>query len=111
MVLEGIDNEDYSGKEGEDTYKMPSRSGGDKTNWNPFAQGQKDVCIEEAIPEVRKVKVTPSDQLHLEKVLTALGAKYPLAHLVTRHFILASGPAHGCFAQKNAYQGHHWPSE
>ena len=38
-----------------------------------------------------QVKVIPSEQLHLEKVLTASGAKYPLAHVVTRHFTLATG--------------------
>ena len=37
------------------------------------------------------VKVVPSEQLHLEKVLTASGAKYPLAHVVTRHFTIAAG--------------------
>ena len=38
-----------------------------------------------------QVKVIPSEQLHLEKVLTASGVKYPLAHVVTRHFTLATG--------------------
>ena len=38
-----------------------------------------------------QVKVIPSEQLHLEKVLTASGAKYPLAHVITRHFTLATG--------------------
>ena len=41
------------------------------------------VRIEEAVLEVRKVKVAPSEQLHLEKFLKASGAKYPLAHVVT----------------------------
>ena len=49
------------------------------------------VRIEEAILEVRKVKVAASEQLRLEKVLTTSGAKYPLAHVVTRHFTLAAG--------------------
>ena len=49
------------------------------------------VRIEGAILEVRKIKVAPSEQLHLEKVLTVSGAKYPLAHVVTRHFTLAAG--------------------
>ena len=49
------------------------------------------VHIKEAILEVRKVKVIPSEQLHLEKILTASGAKYLLAHVVTRHFTLAMG--------------------
>ena len=44
------------------------------------------VRIEEAFLDVPKVKVAPSKQLHLEKVLTASGAKYPLAHVVTRQF-------------------------
>ena len=38
-----------------------------------------------------QVKVAPSEQPHLEKFLTASGAKYPLAHVVTRHFTLAVG--------------------
>ena len=49
------------------------------------------VRIEEAVFEVRKVKVATSEQLHLEKVLMTSGAKYPLAHVVTRHFTLAAG--------------------
>ena len=49
------------------------------------------VRIEEAILEVCKVKVTPPMQLRLEKVLTSLGAKDPLAHVVTRHSTLAVG--------------------
>ena len=49
------------------------------------------VRIEEAVLEVRKVKVAASEQLRLEKVLTTSGAKYPLAHVVTRHFTLAAG--------------------
>ena len=72
------------------------------------------VCIEEAILEVHKVKVTPSEQLHMEKVLAASGAKYPLAHVVTRHFTLAMGQhrQHGCFGHwTNPYQGHHRPSD
>ena len=44
-----------------------------------------------AVLEVRKVKVAPSVQMRLEKVLTASGAKYPLAHVVTRQFTLAAG--------------------
>ena len=42
-------------------------------------------------PGGAQVKVIPSEQLHLEKVLTASGAKYPLAHVVTRHCTLAAG--------------------
>ena len=49
------------------------------------------VPIKEAVLEVRKVKVAASKQLRLEKVLTTSGAKYPLAHDVTRHFTLAAG--------------------
>ena len=49
------------------------------------------VCIEKAVLEVLKVKVAASIQLRLEKVLTTSGAKYPLAHVVTRHFTLAAG--------------------
>ena len=49
------------------------------------------VHIKEAVLEVRKVKVAASEQLRLEKVLTMSGAKYPLAHVVTRHFTLAAG--------------------
>ena len=49
------------------------------------------VCIEEAILEVHKVMLSPSEQLHLEKVLTASGAKYPLVHVVTQHLTLATG--------------------
>ena len=49
------------------------------------------VRIEKAILEVCKVKVAASEQLPLEKVLTTSGAKYPLAHVVTRHFTLAAG--------------------
>ena len=49
------------------------------------------VCIEEAVLEVLKVKVAASIQLRLEKVLTTSGAKYPLAHVVTRHFTIAAG--------------------
>ena len=48
------------------------------------------VCIKGAVLEVCKVKVAPSEQLHLEKVLTTLGAKYQLAHVVTRRFTLAA---------------------
>ena len=42
-------------------------------------------------PGGAQVKVVPSEQLHLEKVLTASGAKYLLAHVVTRNFTLAAG--------------------
>ena len=49
------------------------------------------VGIEEAVLEVHKVKVAPSGQLCLEEVLMASGAKYPLEHVVTRHFTLAAG--------------------
>ena len=49
------------------------------------------VQIEEAILEVRKVKVATSEQLRLEKVLATSGAKYPIAHVVTRHYTIASG--------------------
>jgi len=49
------------------------------------------VRIEEAILEVRKVKVANSEQLRLEKVLASSGAKYPLAHVVTRHFTIGAG--------------------
>ena len=49
------------------------------------------VSIEEAILEVGKVKVTPSEQVCLEMVLNSSGAKYPLAQMVTRHFTLAAG--------------------
>ena len=49
------------------------------------------VRIEEAVLEVRKVKMATSEQLRLEKVLMTSGAKYPLAHVVTRHFTLAAG--------------------
>ena len=47
--------------------------------------------IEETILEMCKVKVAPCEQLHLEKVLTSSGAKYLLAHVVTRHLTLAAG--------------------
>ena len=49
------------------------------------------VRIEEAVLEVRKVKVATSEQLRLEKVFMTSRAKYPLAHVVTRHFTLAAG--------------------
>ena len=49
------------------------------------------VGIEEPVLEVHKVKVAPSEQLRLEKVLTASGANYPIAHVVTRHFTLPAG--------------------
>ena len=56
--------------------------------------GSKPECqvnIGEAILKVRKVKVSPPEQLHLEKVLTVWGAKYPLVHMVMHHFTLALG--------------------
>lgn len=56
--------------------------------------GVKHECyirIDEAILEVRKVKVATSEQLRLEKVLASSGAKYPLAHVVTRHFTIGAG--------------------
>ena len=49
------------------------------------------VGIEEAVFEVCKVKLAASEQLRLEKVLTASGTKYSLAHVVTRHFSLSTG--------------------
>ena len=49
------------------------------------------VRIEKAVLEVCNVKVAVSEQLRLEKVLTMSGARYPLAHVVTRHFTLAAG--------------------
>ena len=73
------------------------------------------VRIEEAVLEVRKIKATPSEELGLEKVLTTSGAKYPLAQVVTRHFILAAGAStadvDALFTGQNPYQGHHWPGE
>ena len=49
------------------------------------------VRIEQAILEVRKVKVAASEQLRLERVLATSGARYPLTHVVTRHFTLSAG--------------------
>ena len=73
------------------------------------------VRLQEAILEVRNVKVMPSKQLHLENVLTALGAKYLLAHVVTKHFTLAMGAStadvDALFTCKNHLQGQHRPSE
>ena len=49
------------------------------------------VRIKEDVLKVCKVKVASSEQLHLEKVLTASEAKFPLAHAVTMHFTLPAG--------------------
>ena len=48
------------------------------------------VRMEEAVLKVGKVKVAAFEHLRLEKVLTASGANYQLAHVVTRHFALAA---------------------
>ena len=56
-------------------------------------QPESHVCIKEDILEVRKVKVIPSKQLHLEKILTASGARYLLAHVVTRHLTMGASMA------------------
>ena len=48
-------------------------------------------CIREPIPEVDKVKVDPSKNPCLEKVLGTLGANYPQAHMVIHHFTIATG--------------------
>ena len=51
-----------------------------------------EVHIDEAVLEVRKVKVAASEQMRLEKVLASPGgAKYPITHVVTRHFTIARG--------------------
>ena len=49
------------------------------------------VHIEEALLEVHKVNVAAFEQLHLDNVLRTSGAKYQLAHVVTRRFTLAAG--------------------
>ena len=48
-------------------------------------------CIREPIPEVDKVKVDPSKNPCLEKVISTLGANYQLAHMVIHHFTIATG--------------------
>ena len=51
-----------------------------------------EVHIDEAVLEVRKVKVAASEQMRLEKVIASPGgAKYPVTHVVTRHFTIAKG--------------------
>ena len=79
------------------------------TSWNFGCKPETLACIEEAILEVRKVKVTPSEQLCLEKVLTPSGAKY-LVHVHGHQALHFSRRGHhsrcGCFVhRKNSYQG------
>ena len=60
-------------------------------NWPDLsAKTEYHVCIKEAIAEICKVKIAPSEQLCLEKVLTTLGTEHPLANVVTKHFTLAA---------------------
>ena len=49
------------------------------------------MCIKEAFLGMHEVKVAPYEQLCLKKFLSASGAKYPLAHMVTHHFTLVTG--------------------
>ena len=60
-------------------------------NWPDLsAKTEYHVCIKEAIAEICKVKIAPSEQLCLEKVLTTLGTEHPQANVVTKHFTLAA---------------------
>ena len=60
-------------------------------NWPDLsAKTEYHVCIKEAIAEICKVKIAPSEQLCLEKVLTTLGTEHPPANVVTNHFTLAA---------------------
>jgi hypothetical protein len=49
------------------------------------------VVIEEAALEARRVKLSASEQLRLERSIVSNGARYPLTHVVTRHFAIPSG--------------------
>ena len=59
-----------------------------------WASGQKpfQITIESATLDVRRVKLAPSEQLLLERVLaSSSGALYPLTHVVVKNFTLSSG--------------------
>ena len=59
-----------------------------------WASSQKpfQITIESATLDVRPVKLAPSEQLRLERVLASLsGALYPITHVVVKNFTLSSG--------------------
>ena len=59
-----------------------------------WASGQKpfQITIESATLDVRRVKLAPSEQLRLERVLaSSSGALYPVTHVVVKNFTLSSG--------------------
>lgn len=59
-----------------------------------FANNQKPfkIKVESATMDVRRVKLAPSEQLRLERVLSSTeGALYPVNHVVTKSFTLTSG--------------------
>ena len=49
------------------------------------------VVIEDASLQARRVKLAAGEQLRLEKVISTTGARYPVTHVVTKHFTVASG--------------------
>ena len=50
-----------------------------------------NIVIEDAVLEARKVRLVADEQLRVEKVLAGSGAKYPITHVITRHFTVSSG--------------------
>ena len=59
-----------------------------------FAAAQQpfQITLEAATLEARRVKLAPAEQLRLEKILASpSGALYPVTHVVTKHFTLATG--------------------
>ena len=55
-------------------------------------QAQFKITIESATIDIRRVKLTPSEHLRIEKVLASpSGAIYPLTHVVTKTFNLSQG--------------------
>ena len=58
-------------------------------NQSPFK-----ITIESATLEARRVKLAPSEQLRLERVLSSSsGGLYPITHVVVKNFTLSSGAA------------------
>ena len=49
------------------------------------------VIIEDASLVARRVKLAASEQLRLEKAISSTGARYPVTHVVTKHFTVGSG--------------------
>jgi hypothetical protein len=63
-------------------YLMSHEDGADKAY---------EIVIEQACLDARRVKLSATEQLRLEKSIASSGARYPITHVVTKNFTVSSG--------------------